>query len=160
MFSDVKFAYPIVLWLLLLVPALGYWYWKNKNSISPNFAFSSLQIFGKTPKTLKEKLADLPAWLKILSLAFFIIAAARPQSFSSGENIYTEGIDIAMLLDIESTRMHIAINALLGVFIAMFMFIIILLDHPYTGAIRLKPKAYKEIFTLELWANEQHVKSR
>jgi Ca-activated chloride channel homolog len=105
MFSDVKFAYPIVLWLLLLVPALGYWYWKNKNSISPNFAFSSLQIFGKTPKTLKEKLADLPAWLKILSLAFFIIAAARPQSFSSGENIYTEGIDIAMLLDISGSML-------------------------------------------------------
>ena len=61
----------------------------------------------------------------------------------------------AMLLDIESVRMHVSINALLGVFIAMFIFIIILLDHPYTGAIGIKPKAYKEIFTLELWANER-----
>lgn len=64
----------------------------------------------------------------------------------------------AMLLDIESTRMHIAINSLLGIFIAMFIFIIILLDHPYTGAIGLKPKAYKQIFTLDAWANEREIK--
>ena len=105
MFGDVTFAYPFVLWLLLLVPAIGYWYWKNKNKISPNFAYSSLQIFGNAPVTLKEKLADLPAWLAIAALAFFIVAAARPQSFSSGENIYTEGIDIAMVLDISGSML-------------------------------------------------------
>jgi len=64
----------------------------------------------------------------------------------------------AMLLDIEHTRMHIAINSLLGVFISMFIFIIIILDHPFTGSIGIKPKAYKEIFTLESWANEKHIK--
>lgn len=58
---------------------------------------------------------------------------------------------IALLLDIESVRIHIVMNTILGIFIAMFMYIIIVLDHPYTGAIALKPKAYKEIFTLESW---------
>lgn len=62
---------------------------------------------------------------------------------------------IAMLLDIENSRMHVIINSLLGILIAMFMFIIILLDHPFTGAIGLKPKAYKEIFTLEDWSKEK-----
>ncbi|OGV95464.1 MAG: aerotolerance regulator BatA, partial [Melioribacter sp. RIFOXYB12_FULL_38_5] len=33
------------------------------------------------------------------------IAAARPQSFSSGENFYTEGIDIAMVLDISGSML-------------------------------------------------------
>jgi len=105
MFSDVTFAYPFLLWLLLLVPALAYWYWKKKDKISPDFTYSSIQIFGNVPKKLKEKLADLPAWLKIASLAFFIVAAARPQSFSSGENLHTEGIDIAMVLDISGSML-------------------------------------------------------
>jgi Ca-activated chloride channel family protein len=105
MFGDITFAYPIVLWLLLLIPAIVYWYWKKQNKISPDFNFSSLQIFSRAPKTLKEKLANIPAWLRIISIAFFIIAAARPQSFSSGENIYTEGIDIAMVLDISGSML-------------------------------------------------------
>ena len=36
---------------------------------------------------------------------FLIIALARPQSFSSGENIYSEGIDIAMLIDISGSML-------------------------------------------------------
>ncbi len=105
MFSDVTFAYPFVLWLLILVPGLAYWYWKKRDKISPDFTYSSIQIFGNIPRKLKEKLANLPTWLKIASLVFFIIAAARPQSFSSGENIYTEGIDIAMVLDISGSML-------------------------------------------------------
>jgi Ca-activated chloride channel homolog len=103
--GDVKFAYPFMLWLLLVIPAMIYWYWKKKDKVSPNFTFSSLQIFGEAPRTLKERLADLPAWLRIGAIAFFIIAAARPQSFSSGENIYTEGLDIAMVLDISGSML-------------------------------------------------------
>jgi hypothetical protein len=60
----------------------------------------------------------------------------------------------AMLLDIEHSRMHILLNALLGTFIGMFFFIIILLDHPYTGSLGIKPKSYKQIFLLEQQTNE------
>lgn len=60
----------------------------------------------------------------------------------------------AMMLDIEHARMHVGLNTLLGIIIGMFLFIIILLDHPYTGSLRLEPKSYKQIFTLEQWANE------
>ena len=105
MLSDIKFAYPIMLWLLLLIPAIAYWYWKKRDKISPNFTYSSLQIFGRAPRTLKEKLAHLPVWLRLAALALLIVAAARPQSFSSGENMYTEGIDIAMVLDISGSMM-------------------------------------------------------
>ncbi len=60
----------------------------------------------------------------------------------------------ATLLDIEHTRMHLILNSLLGAFIGMFLFIIILLDHPFSGSHGIKPDAYKEIFTMEQWANE------
>jgi len=62
----------------------------------------------------------------------------------------------AMLLDIEHLRMHITLNILLGAFIAMFLFIIILLDHPYSGSLAIKPKSYMQIFTLEQWDKEFH----
>lgn len=61
----------------------------------------------------------------------------------------------AMFLDIEHTRIHLIINSMLGAVIGMFLFILIVLDHPYTGNHGIKPKSYKEIFTLERWDSEQ-----
>jgi hypothetical protein len=60
----------------------------------------------------------------------------------------------AMFLDIEHIRMHVFLNTLLGAFIGMFFFIIILLDHPYTGSLGISPKSYKQIFTLEKQTND------
>lgn len=105
MFSDVSFAYPWVLYLLLLLPGAAYWYWKKKDHTTPNVMYSSFHLFGAVPKSLKEKLVHLPAVLRLLALALLIVAFARPQTFSSGENIYTEGIDIAMVLDISGSML-------------------------------------------------------
>ncbi len=66
-------------------------------------------------------------------------------------------IFFALLLDIENVRLHIFINAMLGVFISMLIYIIIILSHPFTGSISIEPKAYKEIFTLESWAHEKTI---
>jgi ABC-type multidrug transport system fused ATPase/permease subunit len=60
----------------------------------------------------------------------------------------------AMLLDIEHARLHIGLNTLLGAIIGMFFFIIILLDHPYMGTQRIKPKSYEQINILEGWSKE------
>lgn len=105
MFSDISFAYPWVLYLLLLLPGAAYWYWKKKDRTTPNVMYSSFHLFGAVPKSLKEKLVHLPAILRLLALALLIVAFARPQTFSSGENIYTEGIDIAMVLDISGSML-------------------------------------------------------
>ena len=58
------------------------------------------------------------------------------------------------LMNIEHLRMHIALNVFMGMFIAMILFIIILLDHPFAGESGIKPKSYKEIFTMEQINNE------
>ncbi len=105
MFSDISFAYPLFLYFLLIIPLLGWWYWKKENAFSPDMTFSSLQMFAGLKPSRKEKLRHLPAVLRLLALAFLIIAAARPQTFSSGENIYTEGIDIVMVLDISGSML-------------------------------------------------------
>lgn len=41
----------------------------------------------------------------MVALGLLIIALARPQSFTAGENISTEGIDIAMVLDISGSML-------------------------------------------------------
>jgi len=64
----------------------------------------------------------------------------------------------AMLLDIENARLHITLNAMLGIFIGMLFFIILLLDHPYSGSLSIKPHSYKQIFTMEKWDNDTHAK--
>lgn len=63
----------------------------------------------------------------------------------------------AMLLDIEHKRIHTLISSLLGCIIGMFLFMIIQLDHPYTGSLSVKPNSYKEIFTLEQQVNAHPV---
>ncbi len=105
MFNDVTFAYPWILWFLLIVPFMIFWYWWKGRKIQPSITYSSLKIFKEIPSTWKEKLRHLPVILRSLAVALFIIALARPQSFSSGENVYTEGIDIAMVLDISGSML-------------------------------------------------------
>lgn len=105
MFDDVTFAYPFVLYFLAIIPLVGIWYWQKHKSASTDITYSSLKFFEGVQPTLREKLVHLPAVLRGLALAVIIVALARPQTFSSGENVYTEGIDIVMLLDISGSML-------------------------------------------------------
>lgn len=105
MFSNITFAYPYLLLLLLIIPLLAFLYWYRLNKKTTAVTYSNLQVFSEMKKTLRERLVHLPIILRLLGLAMLIIALARPQSFSSGENVYTEGIDVAMLLDISGSML-------------------------------------------------------
>ncbi len=65
--------------------------------------YSSLKVFQNIPRSWKEKFHHLPVILRFSALALLIVALARPQSFSSGENVTTEGIDIVIALDISGS---------------------------------------------------------
>ena len=54
----------------------------------------------------------------------------------------------ALMIDVESLRLHMTITAMLGIFIGMVMYIIILLDHPFTGVIRIEPTGYREVIKM------------
>ncbi|MDZ7766576.1 MAG: VWA domain-containing protein [Melioribacteraceae bacterium] len=103
--TNVEFAYPFVLWGLILIPLLLVWYWKRNKKQTPDITYSSLKVFSGLKPTLRERLRHLPYILRMLALAFFIVALARPQTYSTGESIYTEGIDIAMVLDISGSML-------------------------------------------------------
>jgi Ca-activated chloride channel family protein len=102
---DFSFAYPYFFLLFSIVPIIIFWHWwKNKKNESA-VIFSKLRLLEGRNKTLKEKLIQIPLALRIFSLILLIIALARPQSFKSGENVYTEGIDIALILDISGSML-------------------------------------------------------
>jgi Ca-activated chloride channel family protein len=105
MFKDISFAYPWVLYFILVVPVLITWYiWQGRKKQAA-ITYSSLKMFEKIPATFRERLRHLPFVLRMLALIFLIIALARPQNFSAGQSINAEGIDIAMVLDISGSML-------------------------------------------------------
>ncbi len=105
MFDDITFAYPWVLYFLLFIIPLIIWYWRKNKKSSPHITYSSLEIFKGVKPTLRERLRHLPFILRLLGILLLILALARPQTFSTGEDVYTEGIDIAMVLDISGSML-------------------------------------------------------
>jgi Ca-activated chloride channel family protein len=103
MFSDVTFAYPWMFYFLAVIPVMIFWYWKFSRKKEPSITYSSLKVFDGMPVSWKERLRHIPFVLRCLAIALLIVALARPQSFSSGQNVTTEGIDIVMALDISGS---------------------------------------------------------
>jgi Ca-activated chloride channel family protein len=100
-----RFANPEFLWLLILLPAIAYYFWWRRKTMVTEIQFSSLQPFDKIPVTIRERLRHMPVGLRLIGLACLIVALARPQSVLSRQNISTEGIDIVLLLDISGSML-------------------------------------------------------
>jgi Ca-activated chloride channel homolog len=102
---NTTFANPWMLWGLLVIPPLVYWYIRKHRTMTSNVRYSTLEVFAGIKPTIRERMRHLPAILRLVILAVLIVALARPQLSSKGENIYTEGIDIALLLDISGSML-------------------------------------------------------
>jgi Ca-activated chloride channel family protein len=100
---DVTFANKGFLLLLLLIPALSVWYYFRQKYRESDVRFSSLTPFSEVSSTRKERARHLPFILRMAALTLLIFALARPQSTSHGENVYSEGIDIVLALDISGS---------------------------------------------------------
>ncbi len=105
MFNDVTFAYPWMLYFLAIIPAMIVWHWKVGKSRQPSITYSSLKIFDRIRPSWREKFHNVPIVLRSVAVAVLIVALARPQSFSTGQNVTTEGIDIVIALDISSSML-------------------------------------------------------
>jgi Ca-activated chloride channel homolog len=103
--ANVTFAQPIFLYGLLLVPVLVYWYIRRAHRQTSEIRFSTMKAFASVPPTIKERLRHVPFALRVVVVAALCVALARPQTTAQGENIHTEGIDIALLLDISTSML-------------------------------------------------------
>jgi len=104
-FSGITFAYPWVLYFLAIIPFMIAWYLFRGMKTQSSVKYSSLNIFKDVPSTIREKLRHIPFAVRLIAIGLLIVALARPQSFTSGENVTTEGIDIAMVLDISGSML-------------------------------------------------------
>ena len=105
MFKGIVFAYPWVLYFLAVIPLMIAWYIFRGMKTQTSVKYSSLNIFKDVPWTLREKLRHIPFAVRLIAIGLLIVALARPQSFTSGENVTTEGIDIAIVLDISGSML-------------------------------------------------------
>jgi Ca-activated chloride channel homolog len=103
--TNVSFGSPGFLFGLILVPVLVYWYIRRHRSMIGHLRYSTLRPFAALKPTIRERLRHSPFILRMLVVTVLIVALARPQTTSKGENIYTEGIDIALLLDISGSML-------------------------------------------------------
>jgi Ca-activated chloride channel homolog len=105
MMTGIKFAQPYFLWLLLLVPIMVAFYIFYIHRKTARVPFPDFAGFNTITPTFKQRFKYLPQILKLLAFCFAIVALARPQSKTSGQNVTTEGIDIIMALDISSSML-------------------------------------------------------
>lgn len=99
-FANIEFLYLLAVPVLMLA-----WYiFKHKYS-NPHIQTSSLQMFNGVRTSIKTYLFHLLFIIKLVAIAFLIFALARPQSTNNWENTTTEGIDIALALDISGSML-------------------------------------------------------
>ena len=99
----IVFRHPLVLLLLLAVPALV-WLRYARRRQAP-LAFSDGAALLGLPRSPWLALRKLPPALFAAGLVFLIAAAARPQKGMSESRVETEGVDIVLVVD-TSTSMR------------------------------------------------------
>lgn len=102
-FTNISFVHPYFLGLLLLVPALVYWYVRNHSRRYASMRMPEMDTF-ESP-SLRGRLQIVLPILRALSFIALVIALARPQMSLREENIKAEGIDIMMSLDLSSSML-------------------------------------------------------
>ena len=99
-----RFADPIYLLFLLIIPLLVFYHFKRFKK--PTIKYPELESIKLSFNQQKTKIKEwLPVILRLVVLSFIIFALARPQSGQKGEEILTKGVDIILCLD-TSTSMR------------------------------------------------------
>jgi Ca-activated chloride channel family protein len=96
-----RFAFPIFLLLLLLIP-LVVWlrhFVLRKSSM----LFSSGKVLNNLPKSWRIRLQPLLPILYAMGLACLVVALARPQRGLDESRIHTEAVDIILLVDLSGS---------------------------------------------------------
>lgn len=105
MWQDVFFENPQWFWLLLLLPLVGAWHFIKRNKENPVVHISSVKGFANS-KSFLPKLRPILYVLRLLALALFIVAMARPRTVDVTSQIKgTEGIDIVIAADISTSML-------------------------------------------------------
>ncbi|MDB5191807.1 MAG: hypothetical protein JWQ96_1370 [Segetibacter sp.] len=101
-FQNIKFAYPWVLSLLIIIPILIIWYGKNGTKRNASMMVTTTHFISEV-KSFRSWFRHFPFVLRCLALAFIIVALARPQHEFAEQQVEGEGIDIVLCFDISGS---------------------------------------------------------
>ena len=93
--------YPLILLLLLLIPALVYLRHGQRRSLS--LRFSHGEALSKLPASWAVTLQPILPALYAIGLAALIVATARPQKGLAESRVRTEAVDIVLLVDVSTS---------------------------------------------------------
>jgi len=95
------FKTPLVLLLIPLVLAL-FWY-EHRRQEGTSFKFSSLSLLRQLGSTWRAQLSFLPWVLRAIVLVLLLVALAGPRKLLAQSKLASEGIDIALALDVSGS---------------------------------------------------------
>ncbi len=102
--KGIEFAYPGLLFGLLLVPLIGGWYVSRMLRQQASMQVSSLKSFHNTA-SWKRALRHSTLLFRLLAIACLIVALARPQSSYEERKTEGEGIDVVLCIDVSGSML-------------------------------------------------------
>ena len=94
----IRFEDPLVLLLLMAIPAIGWLRARSEGRREATLRFSAVASVRAAGAGRRAWAYRIPRWLRGLALAAMVVALARPQTGLTGQNVLTEGIDIVLAL--------------------------------------------------------------
>lgn len=105
MLDSFTFENPGYFWLLILLPLLAGWYFWKRNRQQAELRLSSIQGF-KAERSILPVLKHGLFIIRLIALAFLIIAMAKPRSSNvSTRTSSTQGIDIVLSIDVSASML-------------------------------------------------------
>jgi Ca-activated chloride channel homolog len=104
-FQQITFSHPGYLYMLLIIPLMIVWYYFREKRQHPALQLPDMRMFenaGKSPRVIMRHLLFV---LRIVAVSLLIVALARPQTSSKGQNITVEGIDIVLSIDVSGSML-------------------------------------------------------
>lgn len=103
---DYRFADRAALNLLLLIPLIVFLlWWMRKRTQAVIQQQISPKIAAFLTRSLAPKKRTFKIWLQCLSLLFFILALARPQSGEGRQKAKSEGLEIMLAVDVSNSML-------------------------------------------------------
>jgi len=101
----IKFAEPLFLYLLLVIPGMIAYYVLKQHKTSASLQMPGLKSFDNAGNTFRRNMRHVLFAFRTLALTLLIIVVARPQKTDVFQDSTTEGIDIILTLDISGSML-------------------------------------------------------
>ncbi|MEJ6736351.1 MAG: VWA domain-containing protein [Flavobacteriales bacterium] len=100
--KEISFANPEFFWAFIIIPIMILWYLFREKKMYGTIKISTINSFQSSPFTILRHGLII---LRCIAVVTLITALARPQTSLSWQDVTTEGIDIAIALDVSGSML-------------------------------------------------------